>query len=228
MTPARAPTWKGPGKLLKADLHIHTRYSMDCDMPLEKIVERCTKLGINCIAIADHGTIEGALRIQDIAPFTVIVAEEILTPVGEIMGVFLKQGIPSGSSVRETIARIKEQDALVCLPHPFDTLRRLRLSESEMDELAADIDIIEVFNARSPFPQSSRKARAFADKHGLAGCAGSDAHSPIEIGRAYIDMPEFEGKDGYLQSLRAGTITGKRSNPLVHFLSIWAKIKKAF
>jgi len=214
--------------LLKADLHMHTRYSLDCDMPLEKIVKRCNKLGINCIAIADHGTIEGALRMQEIAPFTVIVAEEVLTPVGEIMGVFLKETIPSGSSVRETIARIKEQDALVCLPHPFDTLRRLRLSEPELDELAADIDIIEVFNARSPLSQSSQKAYAFADKHGLAKCAGSDAHSPLEIGRTYIDMPEFEGKDGYLKSLRAGTITGKRSSPLVHFLSVWAKMRNAF
>jgi len=228
LIPARAPTWKGPAKLLKADLHIHTRYSMDCDMPLEKIVERCTKLGINCIAIADHGTIEGALRMQEMAPFTVIVAEEILTPVGEIMGVFLKETIPSGSSVRETIAHIKEQDALVCLPHPFDTLRRLRLSEQELEALVADIDIIEAFNARSPFPQSSQKAHAFADKHGLTKCAGSDAHSPVEIGRAYIDMPEFKNKDDYLQALKAGTITGKRSNPLVHFLSVWAKIKKAF
>lgn len=228
MIPARAPTWKGPDKLLKADLHIHTKYSMDCDTPLEKIVARCNKLGINCIAIADHGTIEGALRMQEIAPFPVIVAEEILTPDGEIMGVFLKDGIPSRSSVRETIARIKEQDALVCLPHPFDTLRRLRLTETELEELAADIDIIEAFNARSPLQWPTLKAQAFADKHGLAKCAGSDAHSLFEIGQAYMEMPEFEDKDGYLQALRAGTITGKKSSPLVHLLSIWARIKKAF
>jgi len=108
--------------LLKADLHIHTEYSTDCDIPVEKIIARCTRVGINCVAIADHGTIEGALRMQEIAPFPVVVAEEILTPHGEIMGVFLRHGIPSGWSVRETIARIKNQDALVCLPHPFDTI----------------------------------------------------------------------------------------------------------
>lgn len=214
--------------MLKADLHIHTKYSMDCDTSLEKIIKRCRKLSINCIAIADHGTIEGALRMQEIAPFKVIVAEEVLTPDGEIMGVFLKQGIPSGSSVKETIARIKEQDALVCLPHPFDTLRRLRLSETEMDELAAEIDIIEVFNARSPNVWPSLKARDFADKHNLARGAGSDAHSPIEIGNAYVEMPDFEDNAGYLRALNEGTITGKKTNPLVHLFSIWARVKKAF
>ena len=63
--------------MLKADLHIHTRYSMDCQMELDKIIKRCVKLGLTCIAIADHGTAEGALELQKIAPFKVIVAEEI-------------------------------------------------------------------------------------------------------------------------------------------------------
>ena len=94
-------------KLLKADLHIHTQYSMDCSMSLKKIIDRCLEIGIDCIAVADHGTIEGALEMQSIAPFKVIVAEEILTHHGEIMGMFLREWIPSGLSVPETISRIK-------------------------------------------------------------------------------------------------------------------------
>ncbi len=50
--------------MLKADLHMHTRYSFDCTTTPEAIVKRCQKLGINCIAVADHGTIEGALARQ--------------------------------------------------------------------------------------------------------------------------------------------------------------------
>lgn len=213
--------------MLRADLHIHTEYSMDCDMPLDRIVARCAEVGINCIAIADHGTIEGALRMRETAPFSVVVAEEILTPDGEIMGVFLKEGIPSGSSVMETIARIKAQGALVCLPHPFDTFRRLRLNGKELEELATEVDIVETFNARSHFLGPAKKAWAFAEKHGIAKSAGSDAHSPAEIGRTYVEMPEFEDGDSYLRALGEGRITGGRANPFVHFVSLWARVRKA-
>ena len=172
--------------MLKADLHIHTEYSMDCITPLEKIISRCLEIGINCIAVADHGTIEGALKMQSITPFPVIVAEEILTPDGEIMGVFLKKGIPSGLSIEEVISRIKAQGGLVCIPHPFDTLSRSALGGKILETLAEQIDYIELFNSRSIVQQPSIGARTFAEKYGIPVSAGSDAHTVSEIGKAYV------------------------------------------
>jgi len=196
-------------------------------MPLEGIISRCQELGINCIAIADHGNIEGALKMQSIAPFPVIVAEEILTPHGEIMGMFLKEGIPNGFSVEETISRIKAQDALVCIPHPFDTFRQSALgNNSKIEELVERIDVIEVFNARTILQRYSKKALTLARKYGIPGSAGSDAHTPSEIGNAYIEMPEFNGKDDFLQALTKGKVCGRRTSPLTHFSSAWARIKK--
>lgn len=213
-------------KLLRADLHIHSQYSMDSDSTMEDIINRCQELEINCIAIADHDSIEGGLKMQKLAPFQVIVAEEILTPHGEIMGMFLKERIPSGISIDEAISRIRAQEALVCLPHPFDIFRGIRLDSTRLEELAEQIDIIEIFNARSPFSRSSTKARAFARKYGIPGTAGSDAHTVNEIGNAYVEIPEFNGRDDFLQALREGKISGHRSNPLVHFSSTWASLKK--
>jgi len=201
---------------------------MDCDASLEEIIERCLKTEINCVAIADHGTVEGALEMQRLAPFPVIVAEEILTSNGEIMGMFLKEGIPSGLSIEQTISLIKAQDALVCLPHPFDPFRGLRLNNKGLEELAEQIDIIEVFNARGPLSGPANKAEAFAMKYDLPGTAGSDAHSINEIGRTYIEMPEFDGKDSFLQALRQGKISRHRSSLLVHFRTTWTKVKRFF
>ncbi len=213
--------------MLKADLHIHTKYSIDCNTSLEKIISRCLEIGINCIAIADHGTIEGALKMQSIAPFPVIVAEEILTPQGEIMGMFLKDGIPGGLSVGETISRIKAQGALVGIPHPFDIFRQSALKAKIVEEIVDQIDVIEVFNSRTLF-QSSAKAQVFAQKYGIPGSAGSDAHTPNEIGKAYVEMPEFNGRDDFLNALVKAKICGQKTNPIVHFASAWTMLKKRF
>lgn len=211
--------------MLKADLHIHTRFSMDCGTKLEQVISECQKKGINCIAIADHGAIDGALQMQSIAPFPVIVAEEILTARGEIMGMFLKELVPSGLSMEESISRIKAQGGLLCIPHPFDIFRQSALNGNVIEEIVEHIDVVEVFNARSPLLRSSNKARAFAEKHGLPGSAGSDAHDASEIGTVYVEMPEFKDKNEFLKSLAQGKVGGHKTSLLVHFNSSISRIK---
>jgi len=212
--------------LIKADLHIHTCYSIDCLTPLEQIVERCLELGINCIAVADHNTIAGALKLREIAPFKVIVAEEVLTPVGEIMGLFLSEEVPRGLSPHETISRIRSQGGLVGIPHPFG--RSLPWNDNTLTspEVLSQVDIIETFNSRTPFSSSVARAQKLAEEQGKAASAGSDAHTLSEIGRAYVEMPEFDGPDDFLNSLAQGKIFGQKSSYLAHFASTWARIRK--
>ena len=201
---------------------------MDCNTPLEKIIARCKRLNINCVAIADHGTAEGALKMKKIAPFKVIVAEEILTTQGEIMGMFLKETIPSGLTPAETIKRIRAQGALVNIQHPFETIRGSALKDWCIEEIAKDIDLMEVLNSRSPFPSNTNKAKEFALKHNLPAGAGSDAHTVYEIGNAWIEMPDFNTPQEFLKSLRSGVIHGKRSSVFVKVFSTWAKVKNQF
>lgn len=198
---------------------------MDCSTSLEKIIKRCRESGINCIAIADHGTAEGALKMHKMAPFPVIVAEEMLTTQGEIMGMFLKETIPSGLTPQETIKRIRAQGGLVNIPHPYDKVRGSALKDWVIDEIAADIDLMEVLNARSVNAENIEKVRNFAAKHKIVQSAGSDAHSVQEIGNAYVVMPEFNGKDEFLKSLAKGEIFGHKASPLVHLYSTMAKVK---
>jgi len=197
-------------------------------MSLERIIERCLKLGINCVAIADHGTAAGGLKMKEIAPFKVIVAEEILTTIGEIMGLFLTEDIPGGLSPEETIKRIKAQGGLVCLPHPLDRFRGIARHHQEIEKVIADIDVIEAFNSRVFFKSYNKKADLFAREHGLARSAGSDSHIPHEIGHAYVEMPEFNGSDDFCAALQQGTIFGRRSCPLVHVPTSWLEFKKRF
>jgi len=195
-------------------------------MTLEQIIRKCLDRGINCIALTDHGKADGALRLQQMAPFTVIVGQEVLTPDGEIMGLFLKETIPNGLSPSETAARIKEQGGLVGVPHPFDSLRGLK--RKSLESLLPQMDFIEVFNSRSFFKSNNSHAKRLVHQHGLLATAGSDAHTPGEIGKAYVEMPEFASKEDFRKSLAQGKIVGRRSSPLVHFSTTMANLKQRF
>jgi predicted metal-dependent phosphoesterase TrpH len=211
--------------LIKADLHIHTCYSVDCLTPIEKIVDRCLALGLNCVAVADHNTIAGALKLKEIAPFKVIIAEEILTPAGEIMGLFLTQSVSRGLSPQETIARIRSQGGLVAIPHPFGRSLPWKHNSLISAEVLSQTDIIETFNSRTPFSANTARARKLAEEQGKGASAGSDAHTLGEIGRAYVRMPDFEGPSGFLNALTQGEIFGEKSSYLAHVASTWAKIR---
>ncbi len=199
---------------------------MDCLTPLEQIVDRCLELGINCIAVADHHTIAGALKLREIAPFKVIVAEEVLTPVGEIMGLFLSEAVPRGLSPQETISQIRSQGGLVAIPHPFGRSLPWNTNPLTSAEILSQVDIIETLNSRTPFSSSIARAWKLAKEQQKVASAGSDAHTLGEIGRAYVEMPEFNGPDDFLSSLAQGKIFGQQSSYLAHFASMWARIRK--
>lgn len=211
--------------MLKADLHSHTHYSRDSITSPEQYVRRCLKLGINCVAVTDHNSIDGALAVRRIAPFKVIIADEIKTADGELTGLFLKEAVPPGLTPEETIERVKAQGGLVSLPHPFDRIRREPLRDRARQRILRDLDVIEVFNSRTTFRSDNERARRLAEELGLPMGAGSDAHSPWELGTTYVEMPDFEGPQEFLQALRLGHIVGRPANPLVHVISTLAKVR---
>jgi len=212
--------------LLKADLHIHTAYSSDGAISLEQVIARCKKMGINCIAVTDHNTILGAMKLRELAPFTVIVGEEIDTRYGEIIGYFLTEEIPPRLPAEETVRRIKGQGGLVCIPHPFDRLRRSALSYQSLEKLLPDIDIIEVFNSRVLLTRNNLSAQLLARDHGLLASVGSDAHTASEIGDTYVVMPEFNDREEFRVSLAQGVFVCHKASPLVHVWSTLTRLRK--
>jgi len=213
--------------LLKADFHIHSHYSPDSGMSPEKMVARCQKVGLNCIAVTDHNTIDGSLAVKRLAPFQVIIGEEVRSCEGEITGLFLSETVPRGLTAEETARRIKEQGGLVSLPHPFDHFRSGVITREALLDVLPYTDIVEVFNARNLLDGDNRKAREFAEEHELIPSGVSDGHSTVELGRTYVEMPEFDGTpEGFKRSLAEGTIVARRTNRLIHIVTATTKIRK--
>lgn len=213
-------------KLIRVDLHNHTYYSPDSLLSPSRFVREARRRGLDVIAVTDHNTIRGALAVRELSEQPVIIGEEIKSADGEILGLFLSEEVPKGLAASETIARIKEQGGLVGVPHPFDSLRSA-LDEDVMLTLIDQIDFVEALNARMVFSGHNDKARDFAAAHALSTTAGSDAHSPWEVARCYVEMPPFEGPRDFIAALRQGRLTGRLSTPFVHLISRYAYLRRA-
>jgi predicted metal-dependent phosphoesterase TrpH len=205
---------------LKVDMHTHSEYSPDSRTPIAVQAAAIKAAGLNVVCATDHNTIEGALRLRELADgFRVIVGEEVSSRDGEIIGLFLEKAIPRDLTADETIARIHDQGGLVSVPHPFSRNRRFHLRRSVLERVWKEIDCIEVFNAREAFTQDNVRAAAFATEKGIPGAVGSDAHRASEIGRAWVEVEEFGGREDFIAALREGSVIGKLTGNYIHVMT---------
>lgn len=209
------------------ELHCHTYHSSDSIMLPEQILALCDKRHIDRIAITDHNSITGALEAAALAPERVIIGEEILTTEGEILGYFLKEEVPEGLPPLEVIQLLKDQGAVISVSHPFDLTRGCHWSHDTLEGLLTHVHALEILNARTWTNKPNQQAADLAARAGLPGTAGSDAHAPIEVGRATVTMPDFDDAESFRTALKSARIRGRRSIPLVHFTSRYAVWRKA-
>jgi predicted metal-dependent phosphoesterase TrpH len=197
--------------LIDVDLHMHTDHSHDCATPVEVLLSTARERGLGAIAVTDHNEISGALAARELARemnigVRVIVGEEVKTAAeGEVIGLFLKELIPRGMSLRETVAEIRRQGGLVYVPHPFDRLHAVPDYEHLL-KIVGDVDAIEVFNPRVAIGAFNDEAARFAAKYRIVAGAGSDSHVAQGLGSVRIRMREFDGPAEFLQSLRDADI----------------------
>ena len=187
----------------KVDLHTHSILSYDGGISRQEYIKAINDKSLDYIAITDHNEIDFALKLHKEYPNTIIVGEEIMTNDGEIIGLFLTKLIPKHLSVPKTIKLIKEQGGLVYIPHPFDLLRA-GLGEDLLKRYLKEIDIIEVFNARTKLTGFDKTAQKFANKYNLVSSSSTDAHIYITLGRAYNIVDTSITKDNLVAELKTG------------------------
>ena len=211
----------------KVDLHSHTIFSKDCLTRTEDAIARAREIGLDKLAITEHDNLAGALRAKELAPDLIIVGEEIMTTQGELIAYFVKEEVPRGLSPQETIGRLREQGAVVAIPHPLDSLRNSAMGMESVLEVIGLVDALEVRNARCVRPQDNLAALELAQEHGLLVTAGSDAHIPFELGHCYVEMPEFEDDpESFVDALQRAKPMGKESPFWPHLMSTYAKWRK--
>lgn len=211
----------------KVDLHAHTIYSRDCLTRPEDLIARARQIGLDRLAITEHNNLAGALRAKQLAPDLIIVGEEIKTTHGEIIAYFVREEVPKGLSPQETIRRLREQGAVISIPHPLDGVRSSAMGLENVLAVIDDVDGLEVLNARCVRPADNDAARQLAQERGKLLTAGSDAHTLSELGRCTLRMPPFDDNpESFRQALAQAQPQGKVSPFWPHFASTYAKWRK--
>ncbi len=204
-------------RTIDVDLHMHTDHSHDCATPVEVLLATARDQGLGAIAVTDHNEVSGALEAAGKAAdygVKVIVGEEVKTAhQGEVIGLFLKERIPRGLSLAETVAEIRRQGGVVYVPHPFDRMHAVPDYEHLLD-VVEDVDAIEVYNPRVAIGSFNEEAARFAAKYRIPAGAGSDAHVAQGLGSVRVRMPDFDGPEEFLEALRSAEIITKPSSLL--------------
>jgi len=208
-----------------ADLHLHTNWSHDCQIPVEDLLDHAEAQGLGAIAVTDHNVFGGAQAAVQLArgrDLVVIPGEEVKTAdQGEVIGLFLSDEIPRGLSFGETVAAIRAQGGIVYLPHPFDRLHAIP-EPATLHRHLAEVDVLEVYNARLLFEAYNDEALRFARKYDLTMGAGSDAHVLQGVGTGAVRMRAFGGPEEFLVSLRSAQVL-RRPRSLLYLQSLkWA------
>ena len=167
--------------------HCHTRHSFDSLADPTALVRHAAQLGAHVLAVTDHDTWQGSIDARAAAEklkldLHVIIASEVATDQGDVIGLFLKRDV-RGPSALEVCDAIHADHGLTVLPHPYKW--------HQLDEaLLSRIDIVEVHNGRTSRGDNIRAAE-LAFKRRLPELAGPDAHRIGELGLARV---EFDGE----------------------------------
>lgn len=218
--------------ILKADMHMHTRFSKDSLSAIDSVLDAALARNLGAIAITDHDRVDGAFEAQRRAAergmhLQVIAGEEVTSDEGDLLVYFVKKRIAPGPLCK-VLAEVKRQKAVCCPAHPYDFARHGMALEKLPRALLASIGAIEVFNARVPLASMNASAMKFALSQGKALLAGSDAHHPSEVGEAYVEFELEEGERLDAKALLRAKrkIGGRRASPLVRFHSRYAIARK--
>ncbi|WP_247000697.1 PHP domain-containing protein [Halosolutus gelatinilyticus] len=203
------------------DLQVHTDVSPCSRNSPRDVVDAALDAGLDGIAITDHDTLDGYEAVAALAPddLAVIPGVEVTTTQGHLLALNVSE-VPPMADPLAVIDRVHDQGGLAILSHPFDSLREHYTAD--LEAIAKRVDGVEATNSRCVLPRFNRRARSFAESHGLAITGGSDAHFPMEVGRACTisDRPVLEairaratrtdGRGGYV----SGHVATKLSDAL--------------
>jgi len=193
------------------DLHCHTLNSKDSPTTLEDIIKVAKERGLDGVAITDHNHVyQGSDHIDGI---DIIAGSEItLDNKGHLLAFFIKENIPCGLSLEETVSLIINQGGYSVLAHPFREENGLMVKKDteNIKKVIRLIDGLESGNSSDKKEKRNMVLDLFENYPGsFFLTAGSDAHISGQVGFAVVEVDEKLNKDNFREVLNRGRVIVK-------------------
>jgi len=203
------------------DLHSHTRFFHSrpgrptaydpVGLRLQTAMAR--RRGLDALAVTNHDYAYSAETA-----FPTVPGIEVSTTRGHVLIVGPDppaRTTPGELTPEGAVAIAHERDCAAILAHPFrgSTARRS----------GADFDAVEI-NGKNP--EHAARTRRLADRLGLPLTGGSDAHYPVEVGRAYT-LVEVDG-DAPTPRAVAEAVRAGRTEPVLRYDRLQHVIDRAY
>lgn len=206
--------------MIKGDLHVHTSYSDGAEDPI-KVVKFSIKKSLGIIAITDHDTNRGYLKIisfygkAKLKELGVIVVPgiEISTYLGHIVvlgvdvPIELRDVILHKDSMIRLLEKLRDKlNAIIILAHPYSRKGLFTCAGTKDEVTLSLVNAVEAINGRS-IPKKNINALLLARKLGKVSVAGSDAHELRELGITYTIFPDnINSYEDVLNSVERGIV----------------------
>lgn len=175
---------------LRIDPHVHSQGSYDGHEPVELILEHAAEIGLDGVVITDHDTVEESNYAAEIAEeygLLGIPGVEVSTANGHLLAIGVDETPAPGEPIQETVDTVWDMGGAAIVPHPFQRsrhgVRRRHIPVA---------DAIEVYNSMLFTGYRNRRANVYAVQNDYPKVGASDAHSLLNVGRAFteIDLDE--------------------------------------
>ena len=170
----------------RADLHLHTTCSDGRATPAQ-LARRLARGDLAVVAVTDHDTVEGALRVRDALGGRgpeVVIGTEVSTADGHVLALFVSHDVRPGMSAADTIAAVHDQGGVAVAAHPYS------LAQGVGDlAIGLPFDGVEVLNGSPLMELSNLRAGRRLARAGHALVGGSDAHVAPAAGRVHTVFP---------------------------------------
>lgn len=217
-----------PRWVMKIDLHVHSKYSFDSQSEPEEIIDHALRCGLDGILITEHNSFEVSEPWEQYARdakrnkgLLILRAVEISTSSDHVIAVgfdddswnpWRDSSQPrslSGDEINmyELLIKLHAMGGASIVTHPCRFQRPFRMLEDF--EKAKHFTTVEGINGLCSAEDNYRTIEQMR-KWNRSYTGGSDAHTPIQVGRAFTEFahPVFD-TTSLIQELKAGDFVGK-------------------